>query len=156
MLTSTVDNLLKHGPKHSNYLHSLHDFENIGNIIQKKYRWINHIVLVAGSHRKLPNSTNSYEYIRRIAESYERLGFTVSLRLGHSPDSDIVYMSRAKMMVQLVDGNWSWLNRILAYQCGAIILDGSGDDATGHNFGDKNRNGNYPFAGVQLDSESSL
>lgn len=80
-----------------------------------------HIVtLVAGSHEKM-NYERSSEYINGVYDFFAGRGFTVRLRIGREPDTDILFMSRAKVFVQ-GGGGYSFTIGNLARSLGNQVL----------------------------------
>lgn len=84
----------KNGDDESNliwchYIESLKYFQNKIKIL-KKFA-IKKVYLMAGSHIKLKSYKYSTYYINKIVEEIEKAGLQVELKLGSSPDEDLLF-----------------------------------------------------------------
>ena len=63
-------------------------------------RGVKRIVLVGGSHVRLPAYPRSNAYLAAIAELFREAGFDVQLRIAGNPDDDLVYISGARTFIR--------------------------------------------------------
>ena len=83
---------------------------------------LSHLVIVGGSHLDLHGGyPRSSEYINGLRDFFVSRGYTVSLRLGHLPDPDLVYMARARFFVQ-GGGGYSLLISEIVKAMGGLVL----------------------------------
>ena len=78
------------------------------------------VYLVAGSHHR-GGYQRSSDYIRGVRNFFNSKGFRVHLRLGGSPDEDVVFMSRAKHFIQ-GGGGFSILLAGVVKEMGGTVL----------------------------------
>lgn len=104
----------------SNYIKQLSYFD----ILDKNMNTygLNKIIIVTGSHmNKNVNHKKSTIYINCIKKFFEDLGKTVILRLGKTPDDDVVFMSSASYFSPSGGGFSNVIKKIVIKRKGIII-----------------------------------
>jgi GR25 family glycosyltransferase involved in LPS biosynthesis len=81
---------------------------------------IKNIILVAGSHFKVP-CKRSHTYIHAVQKFFEQMGFNVSTRLGKKSDDDFIYMSSADFYIPSGGGYSSLIQEMIKLSNNRII-----------------------------------
>jgi len=84
-------------PNYYYYLYSKSYY--VDKIEKLKKLGINKIIIIAGSHVDCGNYKYSTFYINKIKRLFENNGFTVELRLGSHPDSDIMLVYNSNYFI---------------------------------------------------------
>ena len=82
---------------------------------------ITNAILVGGAHIRYDSYPRSSVYIDRVREYFRGRGFTVQLRLGRTPDDDIIFMTRARYFMQS-GGGFSYLLAQMVRRLGGTVL----------------------------------
>ena len=102
-----------------NYINSENYYKN--KIKKLKNLGINNVIIIAGSHKKYNNYTNSTFYINEIKELFEKNGIKVELRLAKNPDDDILLVYKSKYFIPS-KGGYSRLMEEIINKSGGIII----------------------------------